>query len=235
MSIEPEDLLEGALRADLPSKDTEARLRRRLLGAGLAIGNGVAATTAAAAGGAGVAAKVATLSWGLKVGLAAAVAIPSVGLLWEHRQQPGPIAVAPAVASATSHPSAAVAGPRALPTATVVADSASEPAADSPRARAAPRRDERGVTPGIEAPKRAAPSRTEFAPPELPKPAAASAASTLREETQLLDRAFAELAAGNREGARRLVAEHESRYPSGLLVKERERAKLKISELSRGD
>ena len=49
MSIEPEDSsLEEALRADLPSRDTEMRLRRRLLAAGLAIGNGVATTTAAA-------------------------------------------------------------------------------------------------------------------------------------------------------------------------------------------
>lgn len=108
MSIEPEDLLEDALRSDLPTAETEARLRRRLLGAGIAVGNGIAATTAAAAGSAGAAAKVATLSWGLKVGLAAAVAIPSVGLVWEHSQRaPAPSRATTTVAQVAPAPSQA--------------------------------------------------------------------------------------------------------------------------------
>src|SRR5262245_29738567 len=41
ISIEPEDsLLEEAQRRDLPSADTEARLRRRLMAAGVVVGNG---------------------------------------------------------------------------------------------------------------------------------------------------------------------------------------------------
>src|SRR6267154_282941 len=87
MSIEPEDSsLEQALRGDLPSPDTQARLRRRLLAAGVAIGNGVATTTAAAGTAAsdtaatGLVAKIAGLSWGVKLGFAAVVAIPTVGL-----------------------------------------------------------------------------------------------------------------------------------------------------------
>jgi hypothetical protein len=59
--------------------------------------------------------------------------------------------------------------------------------------------------------------------------------STLAEETRLLDGAFAALAAGKLERARALVSEHETRFPAGLLLKERERAKTRLSELARGE
>lgn len=233
MSIEPEDLLEEALRADLPSQDAEARLRRRLLGAGLAVGNGIAATTAAAAG-TGAVAKAATLSWGLKVGLAAAVAIPSVGLLWEHSQHPSSAVTATAVAPSATHRPVAVPEPAALQPVAIEPALTTPLVAEAPRARVAARRDE--PSPSLAATALAtAPSQNEFAAPEAVPLREASAVSTLREETQLLDRAFAALGAGNQEAARRLVAEHESRYPQGLLVKERERAKIRLSELSRGE
>jgi hypothetical protein len=236
MSIEPEELLEEALRSDLPSKDTESRLRRRLLGAGLAVGSGTAANAAAAAGGAataastGALAKAAALSWGIKVGLAAAVAIPGVGLLWEQKRP-------------THTPVAMRAGSDAKAAAPVVPDTAAptpppapgapaerEPAAAAPRARVSARAEEPSGAPAA-----AAPSRGDFTPSEPPRQDEAHRATTLRAETRLLDRAFAELAAGNVGAASALVAEHESRYPRGLLVKERERAKNRLSELSRGE
>ena len=100
MSTDPEaSPFEEALRADLPSAETEARLRRRLLAAGLAVGNGIATTTAAAAGSAsaasgGLVVNVVGLSWGIKLGFAAAVAIPTLGLLLDEG--------APAPSAATS-------------------------------------------------------------------------------------------------------------------------------------
>jgi len=59
--------------------------------------------------------------------------------------------------------------------------------------------------------------------------------STLAEETRLQDDAFAELAAGHRGRAAELIHEHEARFPAGLLRQERERAKTRLSEMSRGE
>jgi hypothetical protein len=80
----------------------------------------------------------------------------------------------------------------------------------------------------------ARPSQIDFATPEEAA-AAAKASSTLKEETRLLDSAFAELAAGNAARAALLIAEHERRFPAGLLQKERERAKARLTEISRGE
>jgi hypothetical protein len=57
----------------------------------------------------------------------------------------------------------------------------------------------------------------------------------LAEETRVLDAAFAALAAGNRSQAAALLQEHERRFPAGLLQKERERAKARLTEMSRGE
>jgi TolA-binding protein len=78
------------------------------------------------------------------------------------------------------------------------------------------------------------PSQADFGAPEVPA-IAPRVASTLAEETRLLDGAFAALAAGDRGRASQLIQEHEARYPNGLLQKERERARLRLSELSRGE
>lgn len=245
MSIEPEDLLEEALRSDLPSRDREARLRRKLVAAGIAVGNGIATTTAAASGsalggasGAGLAAKVAGLSWGIKVGLAAAVAIPTVGL-WLERAEPvaPPVAQAPlqqpAVAPNVTTPSRPG---NALVTSPVAASEA------EPREAAPKRLALRGDKPAKELAKEPTddartgdPSQSDVEAPVRALAPNPPVGSTLGEETRLLDRAFAELAAGQRGRAAELLAEHESRYPQGLLVKERERAKARISELSRGE
>lgn len=240
MSIEPDDMLEDALRSDLPTPDTQARIRRRLLAAGVAVGNGVATTAAASGAGAGaatsgVATKLAGLSWGLKVGLAAVVTIPTVGLWLDGRaqrqtatevrtaapaqkpqDQPRPIAttpIAPRDVPKTETEDSAPATVRARATKAVVGETAS---------------------PSVAAPSGAQPSQGDFAATE-PATRAPQVSSTLAEETRLLDSAFAELAAGHRERAAELIHEHERRFPAGLLQQERERAKTRLSEMSRGE
>jgi hypothetical protein len=229
--------LEEALRNDLPSGDTERRLRLRLLAAGVAVGNGVATTTAAAgtaAGGAaatGVVGKVLGMSWGIKLGVAAAIAIPSVGL-WLDRGSPAPTPHAVQVALAA--PSAVSAGVVAPIAAIADTPASPEPSPDpvAPRSvRAAVAAEPAAVA---AAPNAAHPSQSDFAAVDAPA-RAPQVGSTLAEETRLLDAAFAALGAGDRARAAQLIQEHESRYPAGLLKKERERAKLKLSELSRGE
>lgn len=251
MSTDPEaSPFEEALRADLPSTETEARLRRRLLAAGLAIGNGVAATTAAAAGTAttgaasgGVVANALGLSWGIKLGFAAAVAIPTLGLLIDESEPAPSAARAPSAVSAVAPRraiDARVAPPSELEVSEPLPPSEPAPRLENPSSpRLTPRRSvsPSDVAPAIVAPPtpELAPSERAFAaPPEAPVEPKPSK-TTLAEETRLLDAAFAALAAGNRVRAAQLIAEHESHYPRGLLTKERERAKTRLSELSRGD
>jgi hypothetical protein len=50
-----------------------------------------------------------------------------------------------------------------------------------------------------------------------------------------LDAAFAELATGNKARAAELIREHETRFPNGLLGRERERAKARLTEVFRGE
>jgi hypothetical protein len=253
MSTDPEaSPFEEALRADLPSAETQARLRRRLLAAGLAVGNGIATTTTAAAAGTagtsaasgGLLANVVGMSWGIKLGFAAAVAIPTLGLLID--------ATEPAPSAARSHgtmTAVAAARPPLEPAPPPRANREEAPA--EPQLEAAPRVEpppapslaqRRAVPPGdveptlVAAPsEELAPSARAFAATAEPPTVPAPNKTTLAAETRLLDAAFAALAAGNRVRAAQLIAEHASRYPQGLLTKERERAKARLSELSRGN
>jgi hypothetical protein len=237
MSPDSEDTaLEEALRGDLPSPETSTRLRRRLLAAGLAIGSGAAASTAAATAGAGVVSKGLALSWGFKLGALAVVAIPTVGLLVESQSEPQlappPVSVAAPAGKPRSPERATLPAPAAAGL-EVERQDETAPAAP-PAARAA----RVGSDRSLPAPSRhegaaAAPSQVEFATTDAAS--AAKAASTLAEETRLLDSAFAELSAGRAERAQELVAEHQRRFPNGLLQKERERARARLSEMSRGE
>ena len=242
MSIESEDMLEDALRSDFPTPDAQGRIRRRLLAAGIAVGNGVATTAAASGAGAGAAAtataaKVAGLSWGLKVGLVAVLAIPTVGM-WLDRRAEQELAAHTAAVT----PARVVEGkPQPVAPATVAArptpeletqDLAVTPDRMSPRVAKATVVE--AVPPSPTPPTNAHPSQGDFAAPEPPA-RAPQVGSTLAEETRLLDSAFAELAAGHRARAAELIHEHEARFPAGLLQKERERAKTRLSEMSRGE
>jgi hypothetical protein len=218
MSPDSEDTaLEEALRDDLPSPQTSARVRRRLLAAGLAVGNGLAVTSAAAGATSGVAAGVVgkglALSWGFKLGALAVVAIPTVGLLVESSAEPQ--LAPPPSAAALSHGSR---GP-------------------SPAPRDLAREGGLGqVEPAPET------ERSPQASRELPQPVVAGPRATPEQSvtTEALPARpsqvdFAELAAGNAARAGVLIAEHERRFPAGLLQKERERAKARVSEIYRGE
>jgi hypothetical protein len=246
MSTDSEEslLLEEALQGDLPPPGTQARLQRRLLAAGVAVGNGMAVTTAAAAGGApgavsGFVGKALAMSWGIKLGALAVVAIPTVGLLVDSGPSaPRLSAPSPARKSVGNE------NPRAAQAQhDVTAPSNAEPSREpdavldepAPPTLRSPARSPSVPQAGVVAAEGAArpePSRDAFA--EVDE-ATARTASTLAEETRILDGAFAELAAGNGARASELIAEHERRFPSGLLKQERQRAKQRLAEISRGE
>ena len=86
MNADPDDIEElvRELRADLPSERDSARVRARLGGLGVGLGAVLSGSAAAASAGAkasagatGIWSQVAALSWGAKVGLAAAVSLPA--------------------------------------------------------------------------------------------------------------------------------------------------------------
>jgi hypothetical protein len=238
MSIDSEDsALEQALRSDLPTDEAAARMRRRLLAAGVAVGNGMAVTTAAAAGSApgfiaGTVAKVSALSWGVKVGFAAAVAIPSLGLLAERAtEQPAVAAVSAPARPAARAVEAAVPEARAPQRVAPAVEAPQEPSPEPARVGMGALLEvkPRTVEPALD-PTR--PSQLQF---EAGEPASSKAASTLAEETRILDAAFAELANGNEARAAELLREHEARFSNGLLKRERERAKARLNEFYRGN
>ncbi len=244
MSIEPEDMLEGALRLDLPTFDAQARIRRRLLAAGVAVGNGVAATAAASgvgAGTVGVGAKLAGLSWGLKVGLAAVVAIPTVGL-WLDGRPPRHAAVqSPIATPARAVETKPLLVAHVLDTPNRARETAAEDSAAAPgpgpghaQPPAVKTAAVDAASPGMTPPSAVHPSQSDFAATEPPA-RAPQVGSTLAEETRLLDSAFAELGAGHRARAAELIHEHEARFPTGLLQQERERARTRLSKMSRGE
>lgn len=236
MSPDSEDTaLEEALRGDLPSRETSTRLRRKLLAAGLAIGNGAVASTAVATAGAGLVSKGLALSWGFKLGALAVVAIPTVGLLVESQSEPQLAPPPTSVAAPASPPRSPERAAPASPTApTVEATPVTEVAPAAPPVTRTPRA---SSEPSLPAPARheptVAPSQVDFAVSDATS--VAKTASSLAEETRLLDSAFAELAAGRAARAEELVAEHQRRFPNGLLQKERERARARLSEMSRGE
>jgi hypothetical protein len=241
MSIDSDDSpLEQALRSDLPPDETAARMRRRLLAAGIAVGNGMAATTAAAGTApgvlAGVTAKVGALSWGVKVGFAAAIAIPTLGLIAESSQRPSaPGASVPAAAPRTAPAPVEGTVGAAVVAATPPAPRDGAPAASEPRPRprraeALPQVEQRAAEPSTSP---ARPSQLAFDGAEAASPSKVT--STLAEETRILDAAFAELAAGNKQRAAELVQEHATRFPAGLLERERERARARLNEVYRGE
>ena len=233
MTLNDDDLFEEALRTDLPSFEQQERSRKRLMAVGLSVGSGIAATgaatTAQASWGATVIAKIAALSWPATVALTAAVATPLVALpLWLAPENK-PHAAAPVRASANRVAAQAVAAtPLAI-----------EPSGASAVASAAPVVEPRTlggsnapVLPHVPEPSPASvatqPAVAAFDPVGGTDAARAPAASTLAAETQLLDRAFVELGAGNRAAAATLIAEHARRFPNGLLRQERERAQARL-------
>jgi len=69
--------------------------------------------------------------------------------------------------------------------------------------------------------------------PVAPATTAYASASTLAEETGLMERAIAALNEGDRERARHWLAEHARRFPNGLLARERYRALARVEHEAR--
>jgi hypothetical protein len=236
------ELLTEDLRADLPTAVDEARVRGRLLAAGVLGGAGVIAPGGAAAAGAasgGAFAKVLGLPLAAKVGgvlaLAGAATVP-----WLH-----------ATPSTGQSPNARVASTAAAPGARAVTLGEARRAAQPtpPAAEAAPPLEVRSVSTEAAPVSRAsralapAPRPTAPAAAALTRPASADGSAmavgvgsfpaaapvpvddgTLREETALLERALAALGRGDRVTARRELGAHAARFPNGHLAPERERA-----------
>lgn len=214
-----------ALKLDLPSAKDEARVRAKLVSAGVLAGASVVVPGAAAAattGGGGFMAKLAALPLALKVG-ASVVAVSAAAV-------PVVTAVSSDAERAPSKPRAAEAALVAVPPARPTESSASpqaEPVVAAPEVAADP------GTPAVTVPtRRAATARTSSAPAPLvpavgafpPVEAKPVDEGTLRAETALMERALAALKQGDLVTARRELALHAAKFPDGHLKPERERA-----------
>ena len=252
MSLDDDSMFEQALRSDLPSADEQARFRQRLLLAGLSVGGGLAASSAASAQasfGATLAAKVAALSWPATMALGVAVATPLLAVpvwLTSDRAVPAPssapanaaraAAVAPTQrAPAPSVQSAVAASAEAASVASAPPSPTTSPLLEAKAIESAPRALARPASSNgvIAAAQKDAPPSSALSSAAFAVPSAR--ASTLAAETELLDRAFAEIAAGHRASAAALIAEHERRFPNGVLSTERERARARLAQSAPGE
>ncbi|HET7541127.1 MAG TPA: hypothetical protein VFK05_14720 [Polyangiaceae bacterium] len=245
---------EQALRADLPSRAQQNRMRQRLLAAGLAAGTALGSTNVAATQ-AGFAAsalsKLSGLSWPAKLGLTALLAAPVVALPVVYAPVPGAEMVSQVQRSTSAVRARSVPKPvsaaQLLPRAAGQAEPAApepvlEPESQPNLAARAPAANAGGLPPSAALGSAAlapSPSASEVESGSEPAVAAfdstARGPSTLAAETRLLDRAFAALAAGDRSTAAALVAEHTRRFPDGLLRQERERARARIALDQKGE
>ena len=236
-----DSLFVDALRADLPNAEQQERMRRRLL----ALGSGLATTTAASVAHASWAttlvAKVSALSWPTALLLSAALATPLVAVPFlfgpaspHHSAAPQPVRSNAGAARARLAPDrlpvpAAAAEPEPEPEPMSAAELASKNASTSTAARGAVSTTGRSPGPAVSV-ERPAVAAFDAVHEDARSPERARATSTLAAETKLLDRAFAELAAGNQTAAAALIAEHERQFPNGLLRQERERARTRLKQ-----
>lgn len=276
-----------ALRGDFPSAEDEARVRSRLLSAGVLVTSAAVTTSGAAAslsaatatsgvalsgaalggtaaGGAALGAQVAgtagaplvlvkaglvskllMLPVAAKVGvatsLALAVAATSAPLVSSRSEAPAVVApsndVAPSINAAPQSvaPSIEVRPPQSEAPVAQVA-----PSNDLPRvapASAQPIQPRTEQTPSIperrEVVRRGSAAR-EPAPVER-APMERGRASSLAEETRLMEQAMLAVGAGEHELARRWLGEHSRRFPEGLLARERERAVARLPQAGDGN
>ena len=224
MNAHDDDPFTQALRDDMPALGDEARIRSRLVSAGV-IAGAVAAPVGAAAS-SGIAAKVVAWPLAAKVGASLAVvgvvALPVVSrVTWTSEPSPASVVVKAAVPVARPAPRAATAPVRA---ASQDPEKPSEPAA----VPALPARESvRPVRESSKAPVVAVasplPAVASFE--DAPKPLDEG---SLRAETALMERALSALQRDDVAGARSALAEHARRFPNGHLVRERERALERI-------
>ena len=248
MSFEDDDSpFEQALRADLPTAAQQERMRQRFMVVAASAGSGLIAANAAASQtslSGTLLAKLGALSWPVKLGLVAALATPVVAL--PLLRAPTRTVQAKAGGALTSRAFEAPHPPVSLPPAPVAVGvppvPSSKESAASGVARAADQGASNAVTavlPVQPASSASGPAVAAFEPVSEPAGNVAQtravAASTLAAETRLLDAAFAEIASGHRAAAAALIAQHEKRFPNGLLRQERERAQARLNANSNGE
>jgi len=258
----PEDedsVFEQALRGDLPSRAQQNRVRQRLLAAGMAAGTALGSANVAAATqasfGASALSKLSALSWPAKLGLTALIAAPVAALPVAY-----PTVRGAEMVSQVQHSAASVrarSASKALSPAQLLPHAAAEPAQAALEPAPAPESLPSFALPAPapvaagNAGNRAPGAALAAAPLAADAPAsdvtsnseravaafdsAARGPSTLAAETQLLDRAFAALSAGDRSTAAALVAEHAKLFPNGLLRQERERARARLAADQKGE
>ena len=238
-SPEPDfDALVDALRSDLPSDADERRVRARLLGAGVTVTAAAIAPTATAAGMAsGSSAPIAllhkfgALSWLTKIGIAGvtATAVVPMAINWSNQgARDGSAVTAPVTPRIAAHQASQQpkAKHSAASEAAVLPPPVAAPAPKTERERAGLEASPAPEPPALET--HAAPVTASGPGPVAAFPVEETKGSrplgTLGEETELVERALYALKLGDREGARRTLAEHARRFPNGLLARERERA-----------
>jgi len=254
MNLDDDDdsVFEQALRADLPSMAEQNRLRQRILAAGIAAGTALGTTNVAAAAqasfGASALSKLSALSWPAKLALAVVVVAPVAAVPLVDEPVPAAALVSQVRSSAESVRARADSKARFGRAAALPLDATEparapellpEPAPANVAARAPVVQPQAAVSPPANVNAGAA---QPAAVSDLLAPDAAESSraqlrneSTLAAETQLLDRAFSALAAGDRKTAQALVAEHAKRFPNGLLRQERERARARLASNPKGE
>ena len=232
------------------------------LAAGTALASTNVAAAAQASFGASALSKLSALSWPAKLGLAAVIAAPVAGVALPLAHEYEPVRAAALVSRVRS--SAATVRPQsgakaALSPAHLLPPEAAPGVATEPGSEPARALPNVAVRPSALA---AGNPSTPVAPNPSPNPPANDSASsaqaavaafdsahepaaseaqrprdesTLAAETQLLDRAFAALGAGDRSTAAALITEHARRFPNGLLRQERERARARLTPDPKGD
>jgi len=222
-----DDPFTRALRDDLPLASDEARVRSRLVSAGVLAG-AVAAPVGTAAAAGGITAKVVALPLAVKVGASLAfvglVTVPVVS----HLTSPPPSSRPSVTVAAPARPvpvEKAARAPRNETARAAPAEAATEPgpvgvAAPAAQETARPSLRERATTP-VAAPATPLPSIASFEDTAGPKPLDEG---SLRAETALIERALSALKRDDVATARAALAEHARRFPNGHLVRERERA-----------
>lgn len=221
MNAHDDDPFTQALRDDMPAPADEARIRSRLVSAGV-IAGAVAAPVGAAAS-SGMVAKVVAWPLAAKVGASLAVvgvvALPVVSRV-TRPSEPSPASVV-AKAAPVARPAAALAPApvrASQPEPEKPTDPARQPALTVRESTRPAREPAKATVSAVASP---LPSVASFEEAPAPKPLDEG---SLRAETALMERALSALQRDDVTTARAALAEHARRFPNGHLVRERERA-----------
>lgn len=223
----------NALRDDLPTERDRARIRARLLAAGVIASTGLAAPGVAAGGTAatGLLPKLLALPMFAKVGLAATVvglsAVPVAR--YTARTEARPPAPRSSARDAAPVRPAATAARTAAQAVTAAPPSVDPPAVQRElpreRVRSLPEFSRAQNAPSDALPAVARPSVGSFDAPPAPLDE-----GTLRAETALIEGALAAIRSGDTARAHALLAEHATQFPNGLLIRERQRALARVND-----